>query len=436
MLLEQNDLQSETLVSQVERILRSEELRTSDVLRQILRFLLEKSISGEADQLKEYTVAIEGLGKSVNYDPQHNSAVRIQVSRLRQKLAEYYRGSGKDDLVIVEIPKGRFKLSCEIRQATSVPDISPMDHSHAAGDLSGSSLARSGVFMDHPLRLSLILGVVLLAFFLGRWSTGSSKASEAKWAPDYQAVWGPFVDSDRPLLISIEDPLFVEMRSYPGAFFRDRTLNSWQEVLSSPTIDALRSLFKHNDIQPSRYYTTFGEANAAFLIGNLLGPHARAVSFERSSEVSLQQLSDDNLIFVGVQNLFFDEKINALPISMQLAPVLSGVRNLHPLAGEPDLFNDKYSTAPTQEGFVYALITRLPGPRGNGNVESFTSNCSAGYLGAVQWLLDPASTRFLASQLKDPATGRLPKYFQVLLKVKFKDEVPTEATYVLSRELR
>src|ERR1700686_2101332 len=101
MLLEQNDLQSETLVSQVERILRSEELRTSDVLRQILRILLEKSISGEADQLKEYTVATEGLGKSVNYAPQHNSAVRIQVSRLRQKLAEYYRGSGKDDLVIV-----------------------------------------------------------------------------------------------------------------------------------------------------------------------------------------------------------------------------------------------------------------------------------------------------------------------------------------------
>lgn len=436
MLLEQNDLHTHTLEFQVERILHSEELRTSDVLRQILKFLLEKTLSGEADQLKEYTVAIEGLGKSVNYDPQHNSAVRIQVSRLRQKLAEYYRGTGKDDPVIVEIPKGRFKLAYETRQASSMPEIRAIDHARTPEDLQGLLAANFSGLTDHPLRLGLVLGCVMLAFFLGRWSTGSSKALAPKWTPDYQAVWGPFVDSDRPLLISIEDPLFVEMRSYPGAFFRDRTLNSWQEVLNSPTIARLRNIFKQNDIEPSRYYTTFGEANAAFLIGNLLGPHTRAVSFERSSEVSLQQLSDDNLIFVGVQNLFFDEKLNALPISMQLAPILNGVRNVHPLAGEPNLFNDSYSTAPTQEGFVYALITRLPGPRGNGTVESFTSNCSAGYLGAVQWLMDPVSTRFLTSQMKDPTTGKLPRYFQVLLKVKFKDEVPTEATYVLSRELR
>src|SRR5689334_5541363 len=70
-------------------------------------------LSGEADQLKEYSVGIDALGKPATYDPRHDSTVRIQVGRLRQKLAEYYRTEGKDDLLIVDLPKGRFKLTCE-----------------------------------------------------------------------------------------------------------------------------------------------------------------------------------------------------------------------------------------------------------------------------------------------------------------------------------
>ncbi len=82
-----NDL----LREQVDRIVHSDEFRGSEVLCRLLIYLAEKAASGEADKLKEYVVAIEGLGRPASYDPQQNSAVRIQVGRLRQKLAEYYR---------------------------------------------------------------------------------------------------------------------------------------------------------------------------------------------------------------------------------------------------------------------------------------------------------------------------------------------------------
>jgi hypothetical protein len=68
--------EDKAVLSQVERIVRSEELRGCEVLRRLLRFLANKSISGEADELKEYIVAIDGLGKPASYDPRHNSAVR------------------------------------------------------------------------------------------------------------------------------------------------------------------------------------------------------------------------------------------------------------------------------------------------------------------------------------------------------------------------
>src|ERR1700712_1557868 len=116
MLIEDKVEQSEILQSQIDRILHSDEFRSCEVLRRLLAYLAEKAASGEADQLKEYVIAIEGLGKPSSYDPQHNSAVRIQVGRLRQKLAEYYRNEGINDPLLVDLPKGRFRLVYERRQ--------------------------------------------------------------------------------------------------------------------------------------------------------------------------------------------------------------------------------------------------------------------------------------------------------------------------------
>ena len=156
----------------------------------------------------------------------------------------------------------------------------------------------------------------------------------------------------------------------------------------------------------------------------------------QTSQLSFQQLANNNVLFIGVQNLFFDEKLQEMPLAPQLAPVLEGVRDAHPRPGEPELFADQYSTAPNEQGFVYALVTHLPGPLGSNDVESFTSNRSAGYVGAMEWFTDPSFARVLVTKLKETTGGRMPRYYQVLLKVKFKDDVPVETTYVLGRELR
>ena len=72
---------------QIDRILQSDTLRASEVLRTLLKYLAEKSRAGEGRQIKEYSIAIDALGKPTTYDPRHDSTVRIHVGRLRQKLA-------------------------------------------------------------------------------------------------------------------------------------------------------------------------------------------------------------------------------------------------------------------------------------------------------------------------------------------------------------
>jgi hypothetical protein len=65
----------------------------------------------------------------------------------------------------------------------------------------------------------------------------------------------------------------------------------------------------------------------------------------------------------------------------------------------------------------------------------FTSVRSAGYVAAVRWFTDPSFARILVPKLEQAAGGKMPRYYQVLLKVKVKDNVPTEMTYVLSKVL-
>ena len=439
MLLVDQTAQHQLLEEQVDRILHSDELRTSEVLRQLLKFLMEKTVLGEADQLKEYTVAIDGLGKPATYDPQHNSAVRIQVGRLRQKLSEYYREAGKDDPVVVSLPKGRFKLTLEQRPLP--PESQPLPPQPLPATFPAEKERTKAIGL-RPLGVLLWLGLtvaVALAVFLltQRWDASGRKGSASvRWTPELESLWGPFTNAQRPLILSIEDPLFVEMRSAPGVYYRDRSLNQWQDALTSPAVSVLRNALKTDDVEPSRYYTAFGEADISFLLGKLLGPRGLNVSLVKTSQLSFQQLADNNVLFIGVQNLFFDEKLEQMPLAPQFAPVLEGVRNAHPRPGEPALFADQYSTAPTEQGFVYALVTHLPGPLGSNDVESFTSNRSAGYVGAVQWFTDPNFARVLVTKLKETSGGRMPRYYQVLLKVKFKDDVPVETTYVLGRELR
>jgi hypothetical protein len=437
MLLEDKSTQAEPIQQQIERIVHSEQFRSSEVLRRLLTFLSEKAIAGEADNLKEYVVAIDGLGKSSSYDPQHNSAVRIQMGRLRQRLAEYYRTEGKNDPMVVDLPKGRFRLTFEQRSNTPTlqdnsPPATPRLYSTEFSDFSARRAPKLTLLQPVAGLVAVVL-LLGLGYLAGR-STGRQENVAGRRSQDLEALWAPFLSRKLPLIVSIEDPLFAEIRSNPGVYVRDRSMNEWSDVVSSAALNKLTLALNQSEMHPSRYYTAFGEAEASFLLGGLLKTPESALSIVRTSQLSWQQLADNNVIFVGVQNLFFNQLRN-MPIAPQLVPELNGVRDEHPGKGQPSFYADEYTTAPSEQGTIYALVTHLPGPNGKNDIESFTSNRSAGYLGAVQSFTDPQFARMLSTKLKGQTGGNVPRFYQVLFQVRYRDGVPTETKFVLGREM-
>jgi hypothetical protein len=423
---------------EVERILHSETLHHCEVLQRLLSNLAEKSRPGEADPPKEDVVLTDGSQRPTNGDSRHDATFRIQVSRLRQKLADYYRTEGLNDPIRIDLPKGHFELTWEPRGLSAeVPPLPVPTATISNRNHDDAKLRKAAVLLQVGL-LVWVCAAVTIALgaysWLRPWSAKATNISAVSdWTPELEDLWGPFVVSSRPLIVAIEDPLFVELRVGSGVYYRDRSLNNWKDVSTSPAIAALRGALNNPEIGPSQSYTAFGEVDAAFLVGKLLGSHVRNFSLVKASEVTLRQLGDNNVLFVGIQNLFFNDQVSALPIEPQLLPVQGGIRNQSPKPGEPALFADQHSA---QGDVVYALVTHVPGPLGSNEVGSLTSNRSGGYVAAVQWLTNPRLARVLVDKLKQASDGRMPHYYQVLLKVKFKDDVPTETTCVLVRELR
>src|SRR5580704_19104638 len=109
-------LELEANQTQVQRVIQSKPFRTSEIHRSLLQYLAEKSLTGTADSLKEYTVGLDVFAKPESYDPRQDSSVRMHCARLRQKLADYYRTEGFNDPVVVDLPKGGFKLTFEPRR--------------------------------------------------------------------------------------------------------------------------------------------------------------------------------------------------------------------------------------------------------------------------------------------------------------------------------
>src|SRR5690349_3352855 len=103
---------------QIDKLINSHSLHTSESLCKLLRYLAEHSLDHPGVALKEYQIATEVLGRPQGFDPQSDSTVRVQAGRLRVKLAEYYAQEGTQDPVVVELPKGSYGLAFHTRALT------------------------------------------------------------------------------------------------------------------------------------------------------------------------------------------------------------------------------------------------------------------------------------------------------------------------------
>ena len=148
-------IEREAILAQLERILSSPSFKSSERSSKLLQFLVEQSIGGHADRLKEYTLGIEALGKSSAFDPRTDPSVRSEASRLRTRLDKYYAAEGKADPIVIVLPKGTYALRFENRQMAA--------DAHEEGPSVDRPTARPWITRSKPAAAFAALGIALVA---------------------------------------------------------------------------------------------------------------------------------------------------------------------------------------------------------------------------------------------------------------------------------
>jgi serine/threonine-protein kinase len=106
--MEPSTVPESELRAALERVLASAAFRGRERPSRLLRFIVQAALAGRAEELKEYTLGAEALGRGDRFDPRIDPIARVEASRLRTRLELYYAGDGRDDPVTIVLPKGGY----------------------------------------------------------------------------------------------------------------------------------------------------------------------------------------------------------------------------------------------------------------------------------------------------------------------------------------
>ncbi len=104
--------------AELQAILASKHFTRAPSLAKLLTYLCHKYFDGEADQIKEYTIAVELYNRAPDFHSKEDPIVRVEATRLRTRLKEYYQSEGRDHSVHINIPLGQYTPEFKVAQST------------------------------------------------------------------------------------------------------------------------------------------------------------------------------------------------------------------------------------------------------------------------------------------------------------------------------
>jgi hypothetical protein len=110
----------------LEKILASPAFASSDRLTRFLRYVVDETLEGRADALKETIVGVDVFGRKPAYDPRLDGVVRTEAIKLRARLKEYYETEGQRDAIRIDIPKGGYVPSFAEQEQPPDPPRGPL----------------------------------------------------------------------------------------------------------------------------------------------------------------------------------------------------------------------------------------------------------------------------------------------------------------------
>jgi hypothetical protein len=451
-MLETINLQREAKLEQLERILQSRTLHGSENLKSFLRYVTLKSIEESKDQLKEYTIATEVFGRNNNFSPRSDSVVRVQASRLRHKLQEYYATEGKSDRILIELPKGHYNPVFSVIEGASDAETAQEPLQQTDGNQSQVTplpIVESPTIASKDRNWSKAFGAVVIlltgACILLAISNINLRSQVRGTAPQdnvekFGPVWEPFFQNDDQSLVVLSNPVVYRFTNPKDTdvVLKNSVALTAEQARYVTEASGDKFMIKHSAgrlVLSTDEYTGMGEAIGLARITNLFRSADRGALLKQSRTVSPEDLRNNNIILLG--SVWVNEWSGKLPIKEDFTYTSAAtIGNLNPQPGEESEYSPKFDG----NGKLiedYGLITVKPNFLFRNTVMVLAGIHSEGTEAAAEYVTNPDYLKNLSDRLRQLSdSSSPPKYYQALLKVAVDNGMPTTISLVTVHELK
>jgi hypothetical protein len=360
---------------QLGRMLANPLFKNSKRYPNLLRYIVEQTLEGEQDELRERTLGVEVFGRGPDYDTNADPIVRATAGEIRKRIAQYYHEHGREGEIRIELSPGSYVPVFEMPGHDTKPAPIPQAPALPLSAPRSRSL-RVGAFIAAVV---LVLGALV---WLRPWTQRSG----------LDRFWAPVLDSSSTVLLCVGQRQFLG--SSPETAQRSSVdLPRARDESGSP---AAITLFK-------LYY--LGSQNVAFpdvmtlaRLTGLLAAKGKSYHVRGESSTSFADLRDGPVVLVGALNNDWTMRLTgAMRFSFERENDIFWIKDQR----NPSTRNRgvNYSTPYLQLTEDYAIITRVLEPMTERMVMVAGGLTGYGTMAAGEFLTNPAYLDAVAKQL-------------------------------------
>jgi hypothetical protein len=444
---ENDDLINDERWQLVQRIISSPPFQKGTRLRDLLQYVTEQTIRGRAHDLTEQHIGNALFHKPSNYSPLEDSSVRVHARQLRLKLHEYFNEDGREESLILEIPKGAYS---PVFRAVPKPVAAPVLVA-SAPELAAATTpaAKWRPPAALPWILSGALAVACLALLVYRGSANSPASASAAFAsavaaaPPAALPW-PFsqiFDNRHQTLIVVADSNYGMSRilaSQSGSL--DQYLR--REFQQGPSVNKFGAAdARLTDYISSSTLTSYADVADVVSLMKMAGPMQSHVSVRYPRDLRMRDLDHENYIFIGspASNPWvglFQDRLNFRESETVVGKSAKVFMNKNPLPGEQAQYEGLRWTG--SQGEDYATISVLPNATHDGSVLALQGLQQEGTEAAGRFLADEENRRQLMHALgispSDAGTQNI--WFEALIRSRTVSGAPNSTTLVAVRRIQ
>lgn len=266
------DEQRAAIRAALEQLLSSPAFRNSKQSQRFLRYVVEHSLHGKDDQLKERNIGIEVFERAPDYDTGEDPIVRVRATEIRKRLAQYYQEGTDSGAVRIDLRSGSYRA--EFHFAEPAAEILP----------------RRG----NKLRPWAVAFVILLCVVVGGiWAVKLLRPTSV-----LDRFWSPVMSTTKPVLIYCGQPVvYFLSRDVHDAY---KATNPSHQRGSTPVLLEPDATLHGRDIIPvTEQFVGIGNAHAAVLLSTMFAGRGKPVELRYANDLSFSDLRSSPAVLIG-----------------------------------------------------------------------------------------------------------------------------------------